>query len=159
MPLLRFLVWTRWECVGSLWGDDFVPRKNSLSLGFVVLEKGGFKAGESVLSVLLSGKAEEGQARPVYVQHLLPVHAKNVFVPFPLLAVGPALSLLLSALPHAAFLLWLVQILLSCLSFALPPLPCWTATAEAIKLLSLWAEKGAELKILWLHLLISYAKS
>lgn len=100
-----------------------MSRKNSLSLGFVVLEKGGFKAGEGVLTVLPSGKAEEGQARPVCVQHLLAHHAKNVFVPLP--AVGPALFSLLSALPHAAFLLWLVQILLSSLSFALPPLLCW----------------------------------
>lgn len=35
------------------------------------------------------------------------------------------------------FLLWLVQILLSSLSSVLPPLPCWMATAEAIKLQSL----------------------
>lgn len=43
-----------------------MPRKSSLNLGFVVLEKGGFKAGEGVLPVLPSGKVGEGQARPVY---------------------------------------------------------------------------------------------
>lgn len=58
-----------------------MPKKNSLILGFVVLKKGGFKAGEGALAVLPGGKVEEGQARPVCVQHLLPLRAKNVFVP------------------------------------------------------------------------------
>lgn len=66
MPLFSFSVWVRWECVGSSWGEGFVPRKTSQGLCCVLLEKEGFRAGEGVLPV----PPEQSQARPVWVQHL-----------------------------------------------------------------------------------------
>lgn len=80
------------------------------------------------------------------MQHLLPLHAKNVFVPSLCLQWILPCPCCYQHCHMLLFLLWLVQILLSSSpSFALPPLPCWMATAEAIKLLSLWAGKGTEL--------------
>lgn len=130
MPLHSFSVWARWECFGSSWGEDFVPRKNGLSPAFVVLEEGSFKAGGGVLPVLPSyflprGKAEEAQACCVFfvrvwtcVQYLLPLvcnmpkmfSSPSLCLQWLLLTISSVFSSPLSALALAAFLHWLVQI-------------------------------------------------
>lgn len=133
MPLHSFSVWTGWECFECLL-EDFVPRRNSLSLGVLVLEKGILKCPgcpSFLLSFLVKRQRKPRPAACVSLQHQRPLFcimlkmfsSPSLCLQWLLPTTSSVSSSLLSALAHTAFLLWLVQIWLYSFSCSLPPFP------------------------------------
>lgn len=127
------------ECWKFLRRRLCAPKKTSLTVGFVVLEKGDFMAGECpACPPQGKGRGRLGRACGCAAPTSTP--RPKCFCPFPLQWV----CLVPAVISTASRLLFFSALFRHC--SALPPAPCRTATAEAIKPQPLGAEKGTELR-------------